>query len=187
MTAIREGGANGFSVDHLALLAGVTKRTVYRHFGSKAGLIDAVVHRELDRLRIGVVDQDPGDGDPVDQLKACARRLFDKSLEPESVAFANFVSIEVYHDAELLSRQRRWYSYIVDYIAGIVDAAQRNGSMRLLDCRLEALLLIDLINGSSQRKRYGLPDADLFAGAARDVYFEARWTAFRTLTAPHQR
>ena len=52
-TAERLFEANGFhatGVDRLAAESGITKRTLYKHFGSKKGLIEAVLHRHHSRL-----------------------------------------------------------------------------------------------------------------------------------------
>ena len=67
--------ANGFhatGVERLAAEAGVTKRTLYKHFGSKEGLIEAVLHRHraqmMDRIRARVAKIKAGG---VARLLAC--------------------------------------------------------------------------------------------------------------------
>ena len=57
-TAERLFETNGFhatGVDRLAVESGITKRTLYKHFGSKEGLIEAVLRRHhsqlMDRMR----------------------------------------------------------------------------------------------------------------------------------------
>jgi AcrR family transcriptional regulator len=49
------------SLESLAARAGVTKQTVLRHFGSKEGLIDAVLRRTSEIVRRENVQASPGD------------------------------------------------------------------------------------------------------------------------------
>lgn len=74
-TAERLFEANGFhatGVDHIAIESGVTKRTLYKHFGSKEGLIEAVLSRHhsnlMNRIRTHIAKiETPGGA----QLLAC--------------------------------------------------------------------------------------------------------------------
>jgi AcrR family transcriptional regulator len=47
-------GLGRFTMDDVARAAGVTRQTVYRHFGSRDALVQAVIHREQDRLLAGL-------------------------------------------------------------------------------------------------------------------------------------
>ncbi len=49
--AAKEKGFAATGVDALAAAAGVTSGAVYAHFGSKAGLLDAVIVNEMERSR----------------------------------------------------------------------------------------------------------------------------------------
>lgn len=57
-------GFNGTGVDQIAADSGVTKRTLYKHFGSKEGLIEAVLeqhHAELIEMMRAVIFTEEGD------------------------------------------------------------------------------------------------------------------------------
>ena len=56
-TAERLFEANGFhatGVDRIAAESGITKRTLYKHFGSKEGLIEAVLRRHHSKLMVQI-------------------------------------------------------------------------------------------------------------------------------------
>ena len=65
-------GFNGTGVDQIAAESGVTKRTLYKHFGSKDGLIREVLetHHEsmMDSIRADVFAYSK---DPIKRLKRC--------------------------------------------------------------------------------------------------------------------
>src|SRR5262249_28388478 len=46
-----EGGAEGLTIRRLALRSGYTSPAIYQHFGDKAGLLDAILQREIEVLQ----------------------------------------------------------------------------------------------------------------------------------------
>lgn len=71
-------GITATGVDALAEEAGVSKRTLYNHFGSKDGLVTAYLQRweERWRRRLAALLEDAGD-DPVARLRAYVRGYAD--------------------------------------------------------------------------------------------------------------
>ncbi len=71
-----ERGLSGVGVAELCAAVGGSKETLYRHFGSKDGLVDAVLQRRIERntrmLRRAVDDAGP---QPAAQLTALFREL----------------------------------------------------------------------------------------------------------------
>ena len=66
-----ERGLDGVGVAELCRTIGVSKETLYRHFGSKDGLIDAVVQARSDRVSEWLVNAaDLAGPDPSDRLAA---------------------------------------------------------------------------------------------------------------------
>lgn len=66
--------ANGFhatGVDHIAAESGVTKRTLYKYFGSKEGLIEAVLSRHHSKLMNRIHAHIAKIETPAAQLLAC--------------------------------------------------------------------------------------------------------------------
>lgn len=74
---MREGLA-GVTVRAVAAEAGVAPMGVYNRFGSKDGLIDALVMRSFDLLREAVTDR--GEVDPLERLSASGRRYREFAL-----------------------------------------------------------------------------------------------------------
>ncbi|MEV4292927.1 TetR/AcrR family transcriptional regulator [Nonomuraea bangladeshensis] len=70
---LAEGGGDHVSIDRVAALAGVGKGTVFRRFGSRAGLLQALLEERSKDLREAVTDGPPplGPGAPArDRLLA---------------------------------------------------------------------------------------------------------------------
>src|SRR3954451_12678458 len=81
-------GYEATSVRQIVEAAGVTKPTLYYHFGSKEGLAHALMHLPMtsliERLR-GVIETP---GDPVDDLRQIFKAHFDFCREePDCVRF----------------------------------------------------------------------------------------------------
>jgi AcrR family transcriptional regulator len=74
---VREGLA-GVTVRAVATEAGVAPMGVYNRFGSKDGLIEALVMRSFDLLRDAVADR--GEVDPVDRLRGSGLRYREFAL-----------------------------------------------------------------------------------------------------------
>ncbi|RKN11907.1 TetR/AcrR family transcriptional regulator [Streptomyces radicis] len=64
---LAEGGGAPVSLDRVAALAGVGKGTVFRRFGSRAGLLQALLEERSASLRLAVTEGPPplGPGAPV--------------------------------------------------------------------------------------------------------------------------
>ncbi|WP_073265813.1 TetR/AcrR family transcriptional regulator [Cryptosporangium aurantiacum] len=64
-------GLDGIGVAELCAIIGISKETLYRHFGSKQGLVRAVLEAQSDRILRWVHDAVAAAGDdPLDQLSA---------------------------------------------------------------------------------------------------------------------
>ncbi len=70
---IAEAGFHPVSVDAVADRAGVTRVTVYRHFGSKRGLFEAVSSHRMDQAKLARLDQARAHPDVVEALRGFLR------------------------------------------------------------------------------------------------------------------
>lgn len=79
-----ERGLDGVGVAELCAGAGISKETLYRHFGSKDGLVKAVLEARSDRVShwLAQAAADAGD-DPTDQLSAVFDALGRWYAEPD--------------------------------------------------------------------------------------------------------
>jgi TetR/AcrR family transcriptional regulator, mexJK operon transcriptional repressor len=80
---LREGYSA--SMDLVATEAGVSKQTVYNHFGSKDGLFRAIVDHASGELLDVLVEGD-APADPAPTLETIARRFLEMLLTPSHIA-----------------------------------------------------------------------------------------------------
>src|SRR5262245_59825259 len=74
------------SMDLVAAEAGLSKQTVYNHFGSKEGLFRAIVDHVSGELLDVLVEGGGARADPATTLEAVARRFLKLLLEPSYLA-----------------------------------------------------------------------------------------------------
>jgi AcrR family transcriptional regulator len=176
------------SIDRVAAQIDVTKRTIYRHFKSKAGLIDAVVTREIDRLTVAVSGPEKDTDRPVNgalaELHFWSRRMFDHTNRAEERAFRRYLQFEAQSDPEIRDHLDRWYLKLFDHGCRLVSAAQNDGSIRRGKPPRLTSLLFDLLFGSEGRWLVKDPSVAL-GGDHADTYFGLRWLAFLSLTGNH--
>ncbi|HEX5078607.1 MAG TPA: TetR/AcrR family transcriptional regulator [Geminicoccaceae bacterium] len=89
---LREGYSA--SMDLVAAEAGVSKQTVYNHFGSKEGLFRAIVDHASNELLDVLVERDGARADPAAALEMIARRFLALLLAPSSVALHRMLVAE---------------------------------------------------------------------------------------------
>jgi len=176
-------GIAGLSMDALAAKASVTKRTIYRHFESKMGLIDAVVDREINRLSSFPVTLPNKTDDPLTTLKAWSQNLFLLSLDKTTRQFAVFLSFERLTDPEISVMLQEWVARATGPVMDLIVKAQSAGQLRDGNPVHYKLLLLDLIQGSGNRLNYAVFDDNIMGGLSKDAYFTFRWTAFLRLAA----
>ena len=80
-------GERGFSapVEAIARRAGVSKQTLYNHYGGKAGLIRALIRRRVDAMTAPLADDQAGPR-PLAALTAFAHGLLENNLSPTTIA-----------------------------------------------------------------------------------------------------
>jgi TetR/AcrR family transcriptional repressor of mexJK operon len=82
------------SMDLVAAEAGVSKQTVYNHFGSKEGLFRAIVDHVSGELLDVLVERDGARADPAATLEAIARRFLKLLLTPSYLALHRMLVAE---------------------------------------------------------------------------------------------
>jgi AcrR family transcriptional regulator len=75
----------GAPVEAIAKRAGVSKQTLYNHYGGKAGLLRALIRRRVDELTAPLADGHAGPG-PEGVLAAFALELLEATLSPVNIA-----------------------------------------------------------------------------------------------------
>jgi len=98
-TVFLDAGYAGASMDRIAGRAGVSKQTVYNHFGSKADLFAAMVRRRCDEMTDTLVM--PASGDPAEVLRKLARVFMDITLAADAIALYRTILCESVRSPEL--------------------------------------------------------------------------------------
>lgn len=88
---------NGYaatSMDSIAAAAGVSKQTVYHHFGTKTALFEAVIGRVSETINRPLLDGHTRDLGPERTLAAFGRHILEFLLSPQSLAFMRLIIAE---------------------------------------------------------------------------------------------
>lgn len=82
------------SMDLVAAEAGVSKQTVYNHFGSKEGLFRAIIGACSEEFLTVLVEREPGRRDPGETLRQLGARFLGFVLDPASLALHRMLVAE---------------------------------------------------------------------------------------------
>ncbi|MEV8638409.1 TetR/AcrR family transcriptional regulator [Streptosporangium sp. NPDC051023] len=117
-------GLDGVGVAELCGVVGASKETLYRHFGSKDGLIGAVLDERSDRITrwlAGTVDT--AGPDPGDQLDAVFDTLGGWYAEPGFRGCAIVNAAAQRHDSPALEVAVRHLGRYLELLTGIAERA----------------------------------------------------------------
>ncbi len=120
-------GYEATSVRAIVEAAGVTKPTLYYHFGSKEGLAQALLHRPLTGLVDTLAAIAAGDGSPVERLE----RLVDAHFafcreEPDRARFYYALCVGP-HDTDLTAELMKYGPQLDAPIAIVLDVMSETG------------------------------------------------------------
>jgi AcrR family transcriptional regulator len=122
------------SVDAIAATAGVSKQTIYNHFGDKRALFLAVVtavQEESTTARSRSRPPDLAEDESLeDGLRRLAREMIETALVPDIVALRRIVIAERARDPELLAAFRRPRSAFDQLF---IEGIQQQARLGLLD------------------------------------------------------
>jgi len=177
----RTEGYESASMDRIAEVASVSKRTVYNHFGSKDALFQAV----FDHLIEEVVAQKQIDWNPDDtlesQLRAFARAktaVVDDANWLALVKVGLGVAIQRPEFArETMEKARRGEDALVKWL----EAADRAGKLRVPNSFVAAQLFWAMVSGALFWPQiFDAPMSDALRAAAADEVIETFLCRFRT-------
>jgi len=147
-------GFGAASMDAIAAEAGVSKQTVYSHFGAKDALFEAILEdkcRGLMRpVRLPAV---PG-GDPAKTLGDLARRFIATVFTPANMALFRVVIAESARFPELAAAfYRAGPAAAVDDLAGYLTGLDRDGILAIGDATASARLFFAMLRGDIYIRR----------------------------------
>jgi AcrR family transcriptional regulator len=179
--AFLAAGFGAVSMDTIAREAGVSKATVYAHFGSKEELFGAVIERECERYfgSFSAAELDPGD--VRTSLNVLGRRFLELVLSPDGIALHRIITGEVTRFPALgeifwragPERQRV-------QIEGFLRSAAGCGALDFADPRSAAEQFLSLARGEIQLRQLlhlapeaGPHEVGVAVGAAVDTFVRA--------------
>jgi AcrR family transcriptional regulator len=175
-TAVRVFLERGFAettMQMIAARAGASKETLYRHFGSKEGLISEIVRNRAAQI----LGEDDGelslDRCPRETLLSVGRNLLRILLTPDSLALLRGVIFEAPRApglGEIFYTQgpARVLSQLSQYLA----AATRRGELCCADPELAARLFLGSIIASRQIMELVAPGRDQFGEDKKRAHVE---------------
>jgi len=141
-------GYGSASMDAIAKQAGVSKQTVYAHFGGKAALFGAIVQARSDSIADMIPRPGAPVGDPGEALEAIARRFLTIVLSPEAVARFRVVMAESGRFPELArvfydSGPKRATLALAEFLGRLDES----GVLRVPDSQLAAGQFFAMVRG----------------------------------------
>ncbi|MEW6390918.1 MAG: TetR/AcrR family transcriptional regulator [Pseudomonadota bacterium] len=139
-------------MEAIAKRAGVSKQTVYNHYGSKAELMRALMQRRVERVTAPLRGQDAVDN-PTAALEAYARSLLETVITNKSYSMMRVVMMgagempdvaqEVYEAGPLSARRQ---------LAAFLKTETELGRMKVEDCDQAAEFFSGMILGHNQMR-----------------------------------
>lgn len=119
-----ERGLDGVGIAELCARLGVSKETLYRHFGTKDGLVQAVLEARSERVVGWLTGAVAAAGaDPADQLAAVFDALGEWYREPAFRGCAMVNAATQHHDEGVRGLTARHMSRHLDLLTGIATRA----------------------------------------------------------------
>jgi TetR/AcrR family transcriptional repressor of mexJK operon len=120
-----ERGIDGAPIEAIAARSGVSKVTVYGHFGDKQAIFDALIARELERVSQRIGQATETDGTLEQRLIGFGEELISSMTEPCHLALDRTVALESQRNPEL---GRRFFANgpgrVHDIMAALLADAQ---------------------------------------------------------------
>jgi TetR/AcrR family transcriptional repressor of mexJK operon len=141
-----ESGYADASMDEIARQAGVSKQTVYSHFGAKEALFGAFIRDNCGRLLEPILSPKVRAKGPGAALTGIARRYLDLKLEPRAMALFRTIIAESGRFPELAETFYRSGPLVaIDSLAEYLTAMTGEGVLRVSDPRLDARLFFGML------------------------------------------
>lgn len=156
--AFFEHGFAATSIEQVASNAGVSKVTIYNHFGDKHGLFTAAVESECERMR-DTFSLDLPTGSLRERLTAVGRAMVAFLSRPEMVQFERRIAAETEREPEigkafLAAGPHR----MKEAFAVLLRAMAERGEVKIDDYELAAEQFASMCKGMGDLdRRFGLP------------------------------
>lgn len=158
--AFFEQGYEGASIEAIAANAGVSKVTVYKHFGGKPGLLSAAVEAECASMGQYLQFDGPIEGTIRQRLTALGHAFAAFLSRPEIVNFDRRIASETSRDPEigetfLNAGPRKMHAML----AGLMAQADEAGELKIDDPYLAAEQFVSMCKGfGDPERRFSAPN-----------------------------
>ncbi len=177
-------GYGAASMDAIAAEAGVSKQTVYSHFGAKEALFEAIIEDKCDQLLAPVFEAFRPGHDHAKALDEVARRFLSVILAPPSTALFRVIIAESVRFPELANAfYRAGPQTAVDNLAGYLKELDEAGVIATNDSVASARQFFALLRGDLYMRRLLDLAPEPTAGEVAAVAGEAV-SAFLAIHAP---
>ncbi|WFL75988.1 TetR/AcrR family transcriptional regulator [Altererythrobacter arenosus] len=151
-------GYEATAIEQVAADAGVSKVTVYNHFGDKRSLFGAAVEYECERMR-GLFEMRPASsGSLVDRLTVIGEAMSAFLSRPELVRFDRRVAAETEHDPEIgRAFLNAGPHRMKGAFAGLLESLVEAGELEIDDCAIAAEQFVSMVKGMGDlERRFGM-------------------------------
>jgi TetR/AcrR family transcriptional regulator, mexJK operon transcriptional repressor len=141
-------GFDGVSMDQIAADAGVSKLTVYSHFGDKDSLFSAAIRAKCEEQLPSTLFVADLEGDLRERLTAIARAFFALAVSEEAIAMQRMMMMPGTGDAHV--RELFWKAgpqQVKDALAEFLRAHMARGELAVPDIVRASSQLICLLKG----------------------------------------
>ncbi len=148
--AFLEAGYGATTMDDIAARAGVSKQTVYHHFGSKEALFSAILEERCARFLSSSIRSESRSGDLEEDLRALGRDFLERVLSPSSLALHRLVVGESARFPELGRISYESARRLVKRLAEFLDTHAGRNRLSIDDTELAAEQFLGMLLGLLQ-------------------------------------
>jgi TetR/AcrR family transcriptional repressor of mexJK operon len=173
------GGFAGTAIEQVAAEAGVSKVTIYNHFGDKRGLFTAAIECECEKMRGYFSLKEMPQGSIRERLTAIGQAMLTFLHRPEMIQFERRIAAETEHEpaigaAFLEAGPRRMKQAFSAWLAHACAA----GELAIADADLAAEQFVALCKGMGDlERRFGVQvtpcDSQRRLAGAVDIFLAA--------------
>lgn len=182
-------GFDGVSMDQIAAEAGVSKLTVYSHFGDKESLFSAAIRAKCEEQMPSALFLEGLEGDLREQLTAIARAFFALVTSEEAIAMHRMMMLPGTGDSHV--RELYWQAgpqQVKDAFGEFLRTREARGELRVAEIERAASQFFCLLKGEMHMQMLcgmcgGAPapsDVASHIEATVELFLRAYGTAWRT-------
>jgi TetR/AcrR family transcriptional repressor of mexJK operon len=148
-----EEGYGATRIEAIATKAGVSKVTVYGHFGTKEALFTAAVERECEKIR-GTLLFDDGQAPLRERLASFGHAMIAFLSRPEMIRFEQRIAAETEHHPELgRCFLEAGPHRMLKALAAMLERAHARGELQRVEPLLAAEQFASLVKGMADMDR----------------------------------